>query len=58
MRVREILKVRRIGKRFDDTKDWIKAEFGRVDERLDRIDKTLEKLDTHVKVIEARAAHW
>ncbi len=47
-----------IGKRFDDAKASIKAEFGRVHDRLDRIDKTLEKLDTHVKVIEARAAHW
>ena len=33
-------------KRFDDMKDWIKAEFGRVHDRLNTIDKTLEKLDT------------
>jgi archaellum component FlaC len=47
-----------IGKRFDDIKDWVKAEFGRVHDRLDRIDKTLEKLDTRVKVLEDESAHW
>jgi hypothetical protein len=33
------------GKRIDDMKDWIKAEFGRVHDRLDRVEKTLGKLD-------------
>ncbi len=28
-------------KRIDDVKDWIKAEFGRVHDRLDRIEKRL-----------------
>jgi len=39
-------------KRFDDMKDWVKAEFGRVHDRLTSIDKTLEKLDGRVKVLE------
>ncbi len=39
-------------KRIDDMKDWIKAEFGRVHDRLDRVEKTLEKLDARVKVLE------
>lgn len=40
------------GKRFDGVKDWVKAEFGRVHDCLDRIEKTLEKLAGRVQVLE------
>jgi hypothetical protein len=30
-----------IDKRFDDLKDWIRAELRRIDERLDRIEHPL-----------------
>jgi len=45
-----------MGKHFDDRfeglKEWAKTEFSRVHDRLDRMEKTLEKLDGRVKVLE------
>ncbi|HEV2177847.1 MAG TPA: hypothetical protein VGW33_11715 [Terriglobia bacterium] len=32
-----------IDKRFDDLKDWIRAELRRIDERLDRLEHPLVK---------------
>ena len=39
-------------KRIDDMKDWVKAEFSRVHDRFDRMEKTLDKLDARVKALE------
>ncbi len=39
-------------KRIDDLKDWIKAEFKRVDQHFPQLNEKLDKLDGRVKALE------
>ena len=43
-----------VNHRFDDLKEWIRAEFRRLDERIDHLAGLVERLDARFDKLEAR----
>jgi predicted nuclease with TOPRIM domain len=43
-----------VNHRFDDLKEWIRAEFRRIDERIDHLAGRVERLEAPFDKLEAR----
>ncbi len=43
-----------VNHRFDDLREWIRAEFRRIDERIDHLAGRVEKLEVHLDKLGAR----
>ncbi len=45
-----------LDQRIDDMKEWIRAEFRRIDERIDHLAGRVERLEARFDKLEARLA--